>query len=136
MKKRIAIIISALILFFLFLIISGIYGEYGGANVNRAVGKYIEANNGKSPKSWDDIEPYHLAPVFGFKSVVIVKRYWAVNWDADLMRLYEDTKKTEDLSGYTRTVYNKNNVKDSNEITNWSLHPTIINSIDKLKKVK
>ncbi len=108
--------------------------------MNRAVGLYLEANNGKAPRSWADIEPYHLDPILGFHSVVIVKRYWAVHWDADLMKLYEDAKESEALTGrtrglaYTRTVYRKRSVKDPGEVTNWCLHGMIVRSIDKLKK--
>lgn len=109
------------ILLFLGSTLIGIWSEYGGVNLRIALAQYVEENDGKWPRSWEDIEPYHRDPVLGVKSTLFVRNYWGVAWNLDLeevihSNLYDD----EEL---TPVVYQLDDFEngDMENVRHWDL---------------
>ena len=123
-------ILVTVVLFFIGSIILGLYGEYGGANIHRAIVLYIEDNNGDTPSSWEDITPYHSDPLLSCESTIIVRQFWDVNWDIDMRKLYESNKDIEDFKDYTSIIYNRKRVTDKSSVTTWDLGDRISQALE------
>ena len=120
-KKRLILAGAILcVILFAFTIITAIWNTYGGHNVRMAVAEYVEVNDGRWPKSWNDIEEYHSDPIFGCRSTMFVKRYWSVAWDIDPLKIMS-TGSVDSSSQPVSVVYNNNRVSDPSNVKHWDL---------------
>lgn len=121
--SRKKVIISAALMGVIFLVVysisRGIWGEYGGHNLRIAMAEYIEANDGRWPDSWQDIEPYHSDPVLGVQSTFFVRRYWGVAWDIDPEAILGRSMPPDGKQ--TPVVYSLRRVPEPSSVEYWDL---------------
>lgn len=85
-----------------------------------AVAEYVEANDGKWPQSWDDIEEYHTDPVIRCQSTVFVRQYWSVAWHinpVDVAASEEEKSESKPVS----VVYKSERISNPDEVKRWDL---------------
>lgn len=63
--------------------VSGMYSAYGSMGLNYALIDFMKQNDGRWPKSWEELQPHYKDMFLRTHTVYFIRRYCDLSWDID-----------------------------------------------------